>query len=176
MTNGRTERRSAGTGSKPTNMLPLRKQGHPTPAGQKHPVKGKIQRTNTQGRPPSQAAAGRESTQEQGQPIRPHRTASALPRDKKKKIIFPKWEKIPEKRGFLCSCCEIKNFHTFIIFTIQPCAPYSKGEQKKRHVNGPDDATNTDRGRNSYAKPTRETVRDIDTSLQKKYMHHFCKM
>lgn len=132
-------------------MLPVRKQGHPTPAGQKHPVKGKIQRTNTQGRPPSQAAAGRESTQEQGQPIRPRRTASALPRDKKKKIIFPKWQKNPKKRGVLCPYCEIKNFQKIIIFTIQPHAPYSKGEQKKRHVNGPDDVTSTDRGRNSYA-------------------------
>lgn len=51
----------------------------------------------------------------------------------------------------MCPYCEIKNFQKIIIFTIQPCAPYSKGEQKKRHVNGPDDVTSTDRGRNSYA-------------------------
>ena len=29
-------------------------------------------------------------------------------------------------------------------------------ENKKRHINGPDNVTSTDRGRNSYAKPPRE--------------------
>ena len=82
---------------------------------------------------------------------------------------------MPEKGGFCVRIVKSKIFRKLLSLQFSRVRRTVR-ENKRKDMSTARTMLPAPTEAGTVTRPKRETVRDIDTSLQKKYMHYFCKM